>query len=58
MKKILVIGMTSTPGGVESFLINYCLNKKMTDYYFINHSASSASTASAGLRFLPALPEQ
>lgn len=34
MKKILVIGMTSTPGGVESFLINYCLNKKMTDVQF------------------------
>lgn len=34
MKKILVIGMTSTPGGVESFLINYCLNKNMTGIQF------------------------
>ena len=34
MKKILVIGMTSTPGGVESFLKNYCLNKKMTGIQF------------------------
>lgn len=34
MKKILVIGMTSTPGGVESFLINYCLNKNMTGLQF------------------------
>ena len=26
--------MTSTPGGVESFLINYCLNKNMTGIQF------------------------
>lgn len=34
MKKILVIGMTSTSGGVESFLVNYCLNKNMANIQF------------------------
>lgn len=34
MKKILVVGMTSTAGGVESFLINYCFNKKNNNIKF------------------------
>ena len=34
MKKILIIGMTSTPGGVESFLKNYCMNDNFNDIQF------------------------
>ena len=34
MKSVLVIGMTSTPGGVESFLMNYCLNENMLNIKF------------------------
>lgn len=47
MKKVLVIGMTSTPGGVESFLINYCLNENMSNIRFDFLSPSEQKIAYA-----------
>ena len=47
MNKVLVIGMTSTPGGVESFLMNYCLNENMSDIKFDFLSPSEQKIAYA-----------
>ena len=34
MVNVLIVGMTATPGGVESFLMNYCYNRNMIGVHF------------------------